>query len=324
MITEDTWTAVDKKTFTLTPEDPNRLQTLCGQLDKNLQQIEHFYQITIEHQNHRFCLLGEDGKALTEAKKSLERLYKKTEKTDVLSDKEIHLVLGSTLTVSSDKISIKTKKSTLHTRNESQRHYVKGLLTHTVNFGIGPSGTGKTFLAIACAVHALEHGDVERIILTRPIVEAGEKLGFLPGSLEEKTNPYLRPLYDALEECMEANYLQRLIQRNIIEIAPLAYMRGRTLNKAFIILDEGQNTTQEQIKMFITRLGFGSKVVITGDITQMDLPAHQTSGLSHILKIVEGISDVGITRFQTKDVVRHPLVQAILESYERFEKHKRT
>ena len=214
---------------------------------------------------------------------------------------------------------IQTKRSTIKPRGVNQRNYVKNIHELDINFGIGPAGTGKTYLAVACAVHALEKDEVRRIVLVRPAVEAGEKLGFLPGDLAQKVDPYLRPLYDALYEMLGFEQVARLIDRNIIEVAPLAYMRGRTLNDAFIILDESQNTTQEQMKMFLTRIGFGAKAVITGDITQVDLPQGKKSGLMHAIKVLNNIKGIGFTHFKAQDVVRHSLVQKIVEAYDEFD-----
>ncbi|MFT5163898.1 MAG: phosphate starvation-inducible PhoH-like protein, partial [Alteromonadaceae bacterium] len=214
---------------------------------------------------------------------------------------------------------IKTKRGVVKPRNENQIAYVSNILTHDITFGVGPAGTGKTYLAVACAVDALERQEVRRILLTRPAVEAGEKLGFLPGDLSQKVDPYLRPLYDALFEMLGFERVEKLIERSVIEIAPLAYMRGRTLNDAYIILDEGQNTTVEQMKMFLTRIGFNSRAVITGDITQIDLPRGQKSGLRHVIEVLADVEEISFNFFQSKDVVRHPVVQRVVEAYEDFE-----
>ena len=216
-------------------------------------------------------------------------------------------------------ITIKTKRGVIKPRNANQSAYLHNILTHDISFGVGVAGTGKTYLAVACAVEALERQEVRRILLTRPAVEAGEKLGFLPGDLSQKIDPYLRPLYDALFEMLGFEKVEKLIERNVIEIAPLAYMRGRTLNDAFIILDESQNTTVEQMKMFLTRIGFNAKAVITGDITQVDLPRGQTSGLRHAIEVLDGINDISFNFFQSKDVVRHPVVARIVDAYADFE-----
>ncbi len=215
---------------------------------------------------------------------------------------------------------IRTKKGNVTPRGKNQQHYVRAIQTNDINFGLGPAGTGKTYLAVACAVEALLRHEVERIILVRPAVEAGEKLGFLPGDLSQKVDPYLRPLYDALYEMIGVETVGKLIERNVIEIAPLAYMRGRTLSNAFIILDESQNTTREQMKMFLTRIGFGSTAVITGDTTQIDLPRGTLSGLVHGAMVLDGVSGISFTHFESKDVVRHPLVQKVVEAYATFEK----
>jgi phosphate starvation-inducible PhoH-like protein len=214
---------------------------------------------------------------------------------------------------------IRTRKMVITARGENQVHYLRSILQHDMNFGIGPAGTGKTYLAVACAVQALESERVNRIILVRPIVEAGEKLGFLPGDIAQKVHPYLRPLYDALYEMMGFEKVNQLIERDIIELLPLAYMRGRSLNDSFIILDEGQNTTLEQMKMFLTRIGFGSKAVITGDVTQIDLSNRRDSGLIHAMEVLKNIPGISFTQFQVADVVRHPLVQTVVEAYERHE-----
>ena len=214
---------------------------------------------------------------------------------------------------------VRTRRCAIKPRGRSQQHYVRAMGSHDINFGIGPAGTGKTYLAVACAVAALESEQVRRILLVRPAVEAGEKLGFLPGDLAQKIDPYLRPLYDALYEMLGFEQVGKLLERHVIEVCPLAYMRGRTLNNAFVILDEGQNTTSEQMKMFLTRIGFGSKAVITGDITQVDLPRGTRSGLAQVVEFLEGVEGIGFTWFTPRDVVRHPLVQRIVEAYEAFE-----
>ena len=215
---------------------------------------------------------------------------------------------------------IKTKQGLIRGRGENQQHYLQKIINHDVNFGIGPAGTGKTYLAVACAVHALQTEKVRKIILVRPAVEAGEKLGFLPGDMAQKVDPYLRPLYDALHEMLGIERVEKLLEKGVIEVAPLAFMRGRTLNNAFIILDEAQNTTVEQIKMFLTRIGFGSTAVVTGDITQIDLPSEKMSGLRHVLKVLKEVEGISFTFFSVRDVVRHPLVQRIVEAYEAYDK----
>ncbi len=221
---------------------------------------------------------------------------------------------------SSASASIKTRHGMIRARGENQDHYIRGIQSHDLTFGIGPAGTGKTYLAVACAVEALERDEVRRIILVRPAVEAGEKLGFLPGDLSQKVDPYLRPMYDALYEMLGFEKVDKLIEKNVIEVAPLAYMRGRTLNDSFIIMDEAQNTTAEQMKMFLTRLGFGSTAVVTGDITQIDLPNKQSSGLKHVINILQGVKEIQFSFFESKDVVRHSLVQRIVNLYEEHEK----
>ena len=219
-------------------------------------------------------------------------------------------------------IAIKTKRGTIRGRGKNQQDYLTKILTHDINFGVGPAGTGKTYLAVACAVEALQTEQVRRIILVRPAVEAGEKLGFLPGNMAQKVDPYLRPLYDALYEMLGFDRVEKLIEHNIIEIAPLAFMRGRTLNDAFIILDEAQNTTTEQIKMFLTRVGFGSTAVVTGDVTQIDLPSAKQSGLTHVLEVLKDVEGISFTFFGVRDVVRHPLVQRIVAAYELYDKRQ--
>jgi phosphate starvation-inducible PhoH-like protein len=217
------------------------------------------------------------------------------------------------------KVTIKTKKGVIKGRGFNQQRYLQNVVTHDISFGVGPAGTGKTYLAVACAVEALEQEKVSRIVLARPAVEAGERLGFLPGDLAQKVDPYLRPLYDALYEMLGFERVVKLVERDVIEVAPLAYMRGRTLNESFIILDEAQNTTIEQMKMFLTRIGFGSTAVITGDVTQIDLPRNSLSGLRHVIEVLKGVEGISFTFFQAKDVVRHPLVQKVVQAYEKFE-----
>lgn len=307
----------------LEPIDNQRLATLCGQTDQNLRHIERHHGVEINNNAHLFQIIGHK-KAIAQAKATLLSLYTQTKNHSILSPQQIHLALSETLHHSQDNAKndaphvppIKTQLITLKARNPSQATYVANLMAADVNFGIGPSGTGKTFLAVAAAVAALEEESVQRIVLVRPAVEAGESLGFLPGDLSQKVDPYLRPLYDALYEMMGPETVNRLIEKQIIEIAPLAYMRGRTLNEAFVILDEGQNTTQEQMKMFLTRIGFGTRAAITGDITQIDLPKHQSSGLRQAIELLNAVDGIRFTFFQSKDVVRHPLVKAIVDAYE--------
>ena len=278
----------------------------------------------IRQRGHTFSVSGEPA-AVKQACDTLNNLYHETEKVNTLEPKEIHLYLQTVgKKTPSDKqdihMEIRTKKGAILTaRGENQVHYIRNILQHDINFGIGPAGTGKTYLAVACAVQALETERVGRIILVRPIVEAGEKLGFLPGDIAQKVHPYLRPLYDALYEMMGFEKVNQLIEKDIIELLPLAYMRGRSLNDSFIILDEGQNTTIEQMKMFLTRIGFNSKAVVTGDVTQIDLNNRRDSGLIHASEVLKNTPGIGFTQFQVFDVVRHPLVQTIVEAYEKFE-----
>lgn len=308
--------------FTLTNKDASRLQNLCGNMNENIHLIEERLFVQISNRADLFLLEGEEANIL-QARQVIESLYRQTgEKNAAVLDSEaIHLALadataGSSHEVVDDEIIIQTKRGTVRGRGTNQRQYLKRIFDNDVNFGLGPAGTGKTYLAVACAVAMLNEDLVRKIILVRPAVEAGERLGFLPGDLTQKVDPYLRPLYDALYEMFGTEKAVKLIEKNIIEIAPLAFMRGRTLSDAFIILDEAQNTTVEQMKMFLTRIGFGSKAVVTGDLSQIDLPKGVKSGLKdayHILKKIDGIS---YTKFQSQDVVRHPLVQRIVEAYE--------
>jgi phosphate starvation-inducible PhoH-like protein len=237
-----------------------------------------------------------------------------------VTPEDVHLAIqesGMGARPAEDSDAVETLRGQIRGRGTNQQQYLAAIRSHDLTFGIGPAGTGKTYLAVACAVEAMQREAVRRLVLVRPAVEAGERLGFLPGDLSQKVDPYLRPMYDALYEMLGFDRVARLIERNVIEIAPLAFMRGRTLNEAFIILDEAQNTTVEQIKMFLTRIGFGSRAVVTGDVTQTDLPAHRQSGLRHALEVLDGVKGIAVTRFTARDVVRHPLVQRIVEAYER-------
>jgi phosphate starvation-inducible PhoH-like protein len=317
--------------FNLTPADHQRLALLCGPFDDHLHQIERRFRVQIQNRDDKFRLLG-----LTEqlplVRQLLESLYLDTVtaagKLQPLTPEQVHLALSSienpsalvSVDAGTQEISIKTKKGLIKGRNANQSRYVANVLTHDVTFGIGPAGTGKTYLAVACAVDALEKQQVRRIVLTRPAVEAGEKLGFLPGDLTQKVDPYLRPLYDALFDMLGFEKVEKYLERGTIEIAPLAFMRGRTLSDAFIILDESQNTTVEQMKMFLTRIGFNSKAVITGDVTQVDLPRGQYSGLKHAIDVLSGVDALSFNYFTAKDVVRHPVVQKIVMAYEAHEK----
>ena len=304
-------------TFSLTPVDNQRLAGLCGQLNANIKQIEGHFDVCINHRGNQFTITGENKK-IKAAENVLRRLYDETaENTNITADK-VHLSSTQKQKIKPelDNSVIKTRRHFVKSQNRHQRLYIQNIQDNDINFGIGPAGTGKTYLAVASAVQALEKDRVDRIVLVRPAVEAGERLGFLPGDIGQKVDPYLRPLYDALYEMMGFERVGRLLEKNIIELAPLAYMRGRTLNEAFIILDEAQNTTVEQMKMFLTRIGFGSKAVITGDITQTDLPRGCQSGLKQAIQILGGIKGISFLHFKPQDVVRHPLVQRIVEAYE--------
>ncbi len=310
--------------FELLPFDNRRLAELSGQMDEYLRQIELYFGVEINNRGNIFQIIG-PKRSVDKAADVLHRLYTQTEIPNRVDMPRVRIVMQEVDSQSAQKtppadykqLIIHTREVKIHPRSYNQYHYIKNILTHDINFGVGPSGTGKTYLAVACAVAALEAEKVQRIILVRPAVEAGERLGFLPGDLAQKVDPYLRPLYDALYEMLGVEYVDRLIQKNIIEVAPLAYMRGRTLNDAFVILDESQNTTREQMKMFLTRIGFSSKAVITGDITQTDLPRQEQSGLRHVITVLREIEDIHFTFFQSHDVVRHPLVQLIIEAYEK-------
>ncbi len=316
--------------LTLEPDHHERLAVLCGQFDDNLHFIESQLGVEINNRGNHFEIIGIPHH-VDHACVTLSQLYKETERKNILNKNDINLALKSTeidVNVSPEdqdrklvEAAIKLQEATVKPRTRNQRHYLNSIDEYDINFGIGPAGTGKTFLAAACAVKALENEEVSRIVLIRPAVEAGENLGFLPGDLAQKIDPYLRPLYDSLYEMLGIEKINRLIAKGIIEIAPLAYMRGRTLNDSFIILDEGQNTTKEQMKMFLTRIGFGSKAVITGDITQVDLPKKQQSGLRHAITLLCDIPEIQFTFFTSKDVVRHPIVQSIIEAYEKEEIH---
>lgn len=309
----------------LEPNDSHQLANLCDPFDAHLRQIEKRLGITINNRGNNFQLLGE-SRIVRSAGELLIQLYQEVKNGTHLSAEVIHLYLQDSgvdglLSDEADgnDFLITTRKKTIKPRGKNQIGYVQAVRAHDINFGIGPAGTGKTYLAVACAVEALDQELVRRILLVRPAVEAGEKLGFLPGDLSQKIDPYLRPLYDALYEMIGFERVEKLIEKNIIEVAPLAYMRGRTLNESFIILDESQNTTTEQMKMFLTRVGFGSTVVVTGDVTQVDLPSRTTSGLRHVLNVLTDIEGISFTHFSSRDVVRHPLVQRIVEAYEKFE-----
>lgn len=308
-----------------------QLRTLLGEYNKHIKYIQERLDIQITHRQDAFILTG-DLSAVEHAELILGKLAELATDQEDISGEELHLIIQSSLSrqmdddaqtdtqnASYDAISLRTRKGKITPRGHNQQQYVKKILISDVSFGVGPAGTGKTYLAVACAVDMLERGEIERILLVRPAVEAGEKLGFLPGDLTQKIDPYLRPLYDALYEMLGFEKVGKLLERQVIEVAPLAYMRGRTLNNSFVILDEAQNTTPEQMKMFLTRLGFGSRAVITGDMTQVDLPRGHKSGLAQALQILSKIDEIHITRFDSKDVVRHHLVQKIVQAYDAFD-----
>lgn len=315
--------------FHVAPADNERLATLCGQFDEHLKQIENRLNVQISNRGDHFSVQGNEP-AASNARALIDHLYSLTENA-TLAPEEVHLSLQESgleamqqPAAESPRNSptiIKTRKSTIQCRGPRQIDYVNSIKEHDLTFGIGPAGTGKTFLAVACAVEALESDQVRRLVLVRPAVEAGERLGFLPGDMMQKVDPYLRPIYDALYEFLGIERVGKLVERNVIEIAPLAYMRGRTLNHSCIIMDEAQNTTVEQMKMFLTRIGFGSKAIVTGDISQVDLPKHQLSGLKHVQGVLKGVEGLGFCEFSATDVVRHPLVQRIVAAYDEVEKH---
>lgn len=331
--------------FELVPADNSRLANLCGQFNEHLRQLEKFFKVVINHRSNHFQIQGEpDNQDL--ARDVIEELYHAAGE-EVLTPSRVQLYMNETVGDSDDGLperseteasamhrvppendpgkswGVKTRKGVIKGRGEHQSQYLMQIQTNDLTLGVGPAGTGKTYLAVACAVNALENDEVDRLLLVRPAVEAGERLGFLPGDLAQKIDPYLRPMYDALYEMMGVQKVNKLLERNVIEIAPLAYMRGRTLNDAFIILDEAQNTTIDQMKMFLTRIGFGSKAVVTGDITQVDLPKDKLSGLRHALNVLEKLEGIGITEFDSRDVVRHPLVKKIVKAYEEDDSHQR-
>ena len=307
----------------LEPMDNERLANLCGPLDEHMRQLERRLGVEINNRANSFRVIG-TAKTVEITAQLIQDIYE-AGKDEVITAEKVHLHLqGANLedvveVKLAEDISIKTKRGFIRGRTTNQRIYLNNIQSHDINFGIGPAGTGKTYLAVACAVAALEQDVVRRIVLVRPAVEAGEKLGFLPGDLVQKVDPYLRPLYDALYEMIGFERVAKYIERNVIEVAPLAFMRGRTLNGAFVILDEAQNTTVDQMKMFLTRIGFDSKAVITGDITQVDLPNDRKSGLRHVIDILNEEQGISFTFFKSKDVVRHPLVARILNAYERHE-----
>ena len=304
-----------------TPVDNQRLANLCGVLDENLRQIETAFEVVIARRGERFALTGEPAQTQLAAQ-ALQKFYGKAQHSLSVEDVQLELVEVARAQPAMDKDApqLKTRRPDLHGRTPRQVGYLKQIMAHDITFAIGPAGTGKTYLAVACAVDALERDNVKRIVLVRPAVEAGERLGFLPGDMAQKVDPYLRPLYDALYDLMGYDKVAKLLERSAIEVAPLAFMRGRTLSQAFVILDEAQNTTPEQMKMFLTRIGFGSKAVVTGDITQIDLPRGHKSGLIEAGTVLKRVPGIAFTHFQSSDVVRHPLVQRIVNAYERHTK----
>ena len=322
---------------------PAQLKTVLGEYNNHMKYIQDRLDIKIMQRQGDFCLSG-DVTAVERGERIIYKMVDEAQNTKDISAEELHLIIQSSISRDEDMdddeqdddiedaesdeaneftpVSLRTRKGRIIPRGGNQQRYVKNVLSSDVSFGIGPAGTGKTYLAVACAVDMLERNEIERILLVRPAVEAGEKLGFLPGDLTQKIDPYLRPLYDALYEMIGFEKVGKMIEKQIIEIAPLAYMRGRTLNNSFVILDEAQNTTPEQMKMFLTRLGFGSRAVITGDITQVDLPRGHKSGLAQAMEILKDIEEIHITKFDSKDVVRHQLVQQIVEAYDVYDEEQ--
>ncbi len=307
----------------LAPADNVRLVELCGPLDEHLRLIESRLGVEVRRRGNRFQLIGL-APATLRAESVLQGLYARAQREPVDSER-VHIALqeldmngggADTGPAATDELKVRTARGAIRARGTNQTEYLTNVRTHDLTFGIGPAGTGKTYLAVACAVEALQSDKVRRIVLVRPAVEAGERLGFLPGDLSQKVDPYLRPMYDALYEMLGFERVAKLIERNVIEVAPLAFMRGRSLNDSFVILDEAQNTTNEQMKMFLTRIGFGSKAVVTGDITQVDLPNSKQSGLRTVIDILRGVRGIAFTMFTSRDVVRHPLVQRIVQAYE--------
>ncbi len=317
--------------ISLAPADIDRLSNFCGQFDEHLRQIETRLQVEIANRGNQFKVTGVDS-SVKAACAVMQKLFASTETEELnaelvhlaMQDSSIEELLDGPNPNAQQNVSIKTKCGMIRGRGVNQQEYLRKIVTHDINFGVGPAGTGKTYLAVACAIEALQSEKVRKIILVRPAVEAGEKLGFLPGDMAQKVDPYLRPLYDALYDMLGFERVEKMIAKGIIEVAPLAFMRGRTLNDAFIILDEAQNTTIEQIKMFLTRQGFGSTTVVTGDITQIDLPSEKMSGLRHALGVLKNVEGISFTYFDARDVVRHPLVQRIVCAYEDYESTARS
>tara|TARA_A100001234_G_C12610764_1_gene379300 strand:+ start:559 stop:1524 length:966 start_codon:yes stop_codon:yes gene_type:complete len=309
----------------LEPIDNDRLIRLCGLLDKNIRQIENFFEVEISNRGNAFKISGRDTN-VENTSIFIEKIYHLSESEEI-TPKQLHLYLNNSSEFLSDDTddidsSIKLKKLIIKPKSNNQKSFIDTINTNTVTFGIGAAGTGKTFLAVACAVNALEKRLVKKIILVRPAIEAGEKLGFLPGDLAEKIDPYLQPLYDSLYECLGFETVNKLLEKKVIEIAPLAYMRGRTLNDAFIILDEAQNTTISQMQMFLTRIGYGSTTVVTGDVSQIDLPKDSQSGLKDCLEFILNIKGIDAVKFGPKDVMRHKIVSSIVSEYEKRKKNK--
>lgn len=304
----------------LVPDDQARLANLCGQFDEHLRQVENRLGLSIRSRGNRFELRGPEAQA-RQGSEVLERLYELADAED-LDPEKVHLTIAAVANQNDTGrgVIIHARRREVCARGQNQIAYAAAMRSSDLTFGIGPAGTGKTYLAVAAAVEALTNEDVRRLILVRPAVEAGERLGFLPGDMSQKIDPYLRPMYDALYEMLGFDRVGRLIDRHVIEVAPLAFMRGRTLNESFVILDEAQNTTAEQMKMFLTRIGFGSRAVVTGDLTQTDLPAGRESGLKQAVRILEGIDGISFVHFEARDVVRHPLVQKIVSAYGRADK----
>ena len=318
------------KNISLEPSSADRIALFVGELNGNLKLIEKTFSVKIFHKGDKINVTGNE-KDIKHASDAILDLYNLTKKNIEISKEAVHLTIQSHLNLSLVKvgnekaniseIQIKTPKKIIRPRGKNQQDYIKNINKYELNFGIGPAGTGKTYLAVAAAVDAFLNDKVQRIILIRPAVEAGEKLGFLPGDLSQKVDPYLRPLYDALYEMLGIERVTKLIEKEAIEVAPLAYLRGRTLNNSFIIMDESQNTTVDQMKMVLTRMGFGSHAVINGDLTQVDLPKHINSGLEHVIQVLEKTTGIGMTHFSSQDVVRHPLVRKIVDAYQEFEQN---
>jgi len=319
---------ITSQNLLLQPQDNQRLSNLCGLLDENLRQIETYMSVEISNRGNSFIIKG-DKQNVPLTSSLIEKLYLISAEEE-LTSKQLHMYMNNTsdgtqstkdkIVSDPDDISIKCKKITIRPKSKSQQEYVKAIMDNDLTFGIGSAGTGKTYLAVACAIYFLEKDLVKKIFLVRPAIEAGEKLGFLPGDLSEKVNPYLQPIYDALDDVIGAERVNKLIEKKVIEIAPLAYMRGRTFNDAFIILDEGQNTTIAQMEMFLTRIGFGSKAVVTGDTSQIDLPRDSRSGLKDCLEFMPKINGAHITKFKPNDVMRHKIVKDIIKEYDRRKK----